>query len=265
MILSNIVLVVMVVAATIMYSGHVKKMQDYSKMLDFITTVESMKQVSLNYLNSERGYVRDWAGYITKNDMTMEEALDFIKSINTDGERLAHIVDMETFEAYSSYYPAGSQKIDTYEKYLNGLAETEENFRTTMFAMFNGSDDDFTILGKYQIDETHARVVSVGKRVTIKTAEGDRDYLLLRIIPTEVLKKTWVFPMEYKSAEVGIMTREGDYVVQSNTMKSGNFPEYIRAYNFQDDYNKVDELRNRLSTTESGTFVYKDFRGNECM
>lgn len=262
---SNITLIIIVILAAIFYSKHVKNVQEQSKVLDFITTVESMKQVSQNYINSERGYVCDWAEYITQHDMTLAEAMEFLRSINTDKERLAHIVDMDTFEAYSSYYPAGEEKIDTYRKYMGDMTEAEDSFRTTLIAMFNGTEDGFKVLGKYQLDETHARVVSVGKKVRLRTENGHRDFLLLRIIPTDVIKKTWVFPMEYKTAEVGIITREGDYVVQSNSMKSGNFRDYIRAYNFQDDYNKVNDLQARLMDTEQGILTYKNFRGNECL
>ena len=40
--------------------------------------VESMKQVSENYLSTEKGYADDWAAYIASCHMTAEEALDYI-------------------------------------------------------------------------------------------------------------------------------------------------------------------------------------------
>ena len=64
--------------------------------------------------------------------------------------------------------------------------------------------------------------------------------------------------MDYQSAEIGIISRRGDYMIQSRSMKSISFPEYIRAYNnFQEDYNRVDALKERLETTENGTRFYK--------
>lgn len=107
--------------------------------------------------------------------------------------------------------------------------------------------------------------VGVGTKVTIRTDAGAKDYLLLRIIPTDALKKSWVFPVEYPSAEVGIITNAGDYVIQSNSMKSQNFLEYIRGYNFQDDYNAVESLRQQLKDTDSGILEYKNFRGADCI
>ena len=70
-----------------------------------------------NYLDSERGYVENWAFYINDRQMTREEALDFLRSINTNPGRYVHIVDMENFDAWSASYPAGHDEIDTYHRF----------------------------------------------------------------------------------------------------------------------------------------------------
>ena len=53
--------------------------------------VESMKQVSENYLSTEKGYADDWAAYIASCHMTAEEALDYIRTTNTQEDRAAHL------------------------------------------------------------------------------------------------------------------------------------------------------------------------------
>lgn len=265
LVICNILLVLAMVVSAGMYSRYVRSSQEESKTADFVKTIETMKQVSQNYLDSERGYVKNWAFYISSQDMTMEEALDFLRTINTNKDRFAHIVDMDTYDAYSSYYPKGSEEIDTYKSSTENVLDVEGPFFSIMKQMFADTDDKFSVLGKYRLQETRSMAVSVGARVSLHTDQGKKDYLLLRIIPTEVLKKSWVFPMEYTSAEVGIITNAGDYVIQSDSMKSQNFLEYIRGYNFQDDYNKVEDLRKRLQDTDSGTLEYKNFRGEDCI
>lgn len=265
LLICNIVLVAITITAAVLYSGYIRKMREEIKTDDFIRMIESMKQVSQNYLDNERGYVEDWAEYISENDMTMAETLDFIRSINTNPERFIHIVDMETFEAYSSYYPQGQEKIETYIKYKEQNVESELPFADIMQTMFEGSEEKFEVLGKYRLQETQAMGVSVGARVTLSSDGGKKDYLMLRVIPTDAIKKTWVFPLEYSSAEVGIITFSGDYVIQSASMKSLNFPEYIRGYNFQNDYNEVNALRQQLESTQRGVLEYKNFRGTDCL
>ena len=248
------------------YSRYISRTQTQSKEADFIRTVESMKQVSQNYLDGERGYVKNWSAYISSNHMDMEEALDFLRTINTNEKRFIHIVDMDTYEAYSAYYPKGEEKIDTYVRYKDTNIEADLPFGEIMESMFKGGDEDkFEVLGKYRLQETQAMVVGIGTRVTLRTREGDKDYLMLRIVPVDEIKKFWVFPTEHSSAEVGIITRTGDYVIQSSSMKSQNFIEYIRGYKFQEDYNERDALLHTLKTNDVGILQYKNFRGKDCI
>ena len=270
LIMSNIVLMTVAIIASLIYSGYVRTSQMEGKESDFITTVESMKQVSQNYISCERGYVENWAAYINQNNMTLKQAMKFLSQLNTNKERFAHIVDMDTFEAYSSYYPFKDAKIDTYQKYHQKYHqkksdEYKKSFADNMRNIFNGRQDEFNILGKYKLPEIHAPGVSVGTRITLRTSGGKKDYLLLRAIPTYALRKSWIFPVEYSSAEVGIITNSGDYVIQSYSMKSISFPEYIRGYNFQNDYNKADKLIDKLKNTDNGTFIYKNFKKDNCL
>ena len=265
LLICNAVIIAVMLAATIFYSGQINTNQKETKTEAFIRTVESLKQVSTNYLNGERGYAKNWAHYISEEGMTLEEALEFLRNINTNSKRFAHIIDMDTFEAYSSYYPEGEEEIDTYVRYKDSIIASEKSFKSTMENIFNGTGDEFAVLGKYYMDELGATGVGIGCRVTLKTDDGTKDYLILRIVPTETIRKTWVFPVEYTSAEVGIITRDGDYVIQSPSMKSISFVEYIRGYNYQDNSDKVDDLINQLQTTDSGMLTQKNFKGTNCI
>ena len=48
------------------------------------------------------------------------------------------------------------------------------------------------------------------------------------------------------------------------SLRSRTFLDFIRAYNFPDDYNAVDSLAERLLATENGLLIYKDSRGVDC-
>lgn len=261
----NIVLILATIFFAWGYSRHISRSQEENKRSEFIRTIESMKSVSQNYLNGELGYVKDWSVYISQKDMTLEESLDFLRKINTNKERFIHIVDMDSYEAYSSYYPKGKEKIDTYVKYKTKESKEELPFGEIMESMFQGKDKQFRVLGKYRLKETQAMAVGIGTRVTLHTKYGKKAYLMLRIIPVDVLKESWIFPTEYANAEVGVITHTGDYVVQSASMRSQNFIEYIRGYNFQKDYNKGEQLKKTLKQNDHGTLEYKNFKGTDCI
>ena len=61
-----------------------------------------MKQLTESYLYAEKGYVDNWAHYISSNNMTIDEAIKFVQNINTQGNRYAHFVDMDDFSAIST-------------------------------------------------------------------------------------------------------------------------------------------------------------------
>ena len=103
LILSNVVLIASAVVFIIAYSTYVREEQRNTRTDAFISAVESMKQISTNNIVSERGYVNNWASYITERGMTVDEALDYICIANTQPDIQAHIVDMETYEARSTY------------------------------------------------------------------------------------------------------------------------------------------------------------------
>ena len=265
LVLCNLLVVALAFAVSLGYAQRLHESQQATRRDEFISTVESMKSVSQNYLNSERGYVENWAAYITKNQMTLPQALEFLRTINTSSERFAHIVDVDTLEAWSAYYPAGEEAIDTYSQIADISSDYAQRMNSSMREIFQGTAAQFSVVGKYRLPENFSNAVSVGARVTITTDEGPKDYLLLRAIPTDALRETWVFPAEYQSAEVGIITRVGEYVVQSPSMRSENFLDYIRAYNFQDNYNQMYEVADELAKCEIGVWHYKNFRGEDCL
>lgn len=261
----NILLMAIAIIASSIYAHGIRVSQEAAKQADFISTVESMKSVSQTYLDSERGYVEDWAAYISDQHMTLRQALDYLKTANTNPNRFAHIVDMDTLDAWSAYYPAGEEEIETYRKNKNYSMKEGQTLSDFMMDVFQGNTSRASVIGRYPLQESRSAGLSVGTRVNLKTAAGEKGYLLLRAIPVEDIQETWVFPAEYQSVEVGLITKSGNYMIQATSMKSNTFLEYIRGYNFQEDYNRMYDLLQTLETQDSGILRYKDFRGNDCL
>ena len=263
--LCNVILIAGMIFSAVVYSRVVIQQRNNLKTDAFCTTVESMKQVSENYFITEKGYVNNWSRYIASQHMTEDEALEFIRTINTQPDRMAHIVDMDDLSARTTYVRNNDGWVHCYENFALSDTLGDKALLQKMQSMFEADADDVQVLGKYRVGETQQTVVSVGTRVTLRQADGsDKDYLLLRLIPVEYLQKSWVFPTEFPSAQIGLITREGEYVIQSSAMRSRSFLDFIRGYNFEDDYNKIDEVAQQLQTTDSGLMRYKDSKGQDC-
>lgn len=262
----NFILIVTAIISSLFYSDYMKKRQVDMEVDAFCNTVESMKQVARNYLELERGYVIDWAKYIEEQNYTMDEALDYIRKTNGRSDRYANIVDMHTYEAFSTYERDGDNTVSCYQQFKEGGREMDIIFTRMLQRMASTNDEDgMYVLGKYKVNEMQMNVISVGTKVKLRLANGtDKDYLLLRLIPVESVKSIFVFPIDYTSGEVGMITKTGDYVIPSNSMKSVSFPDFIRGYNFENDYNEVDVLRQKIQTTDSGLLKYNNSKGEEC-
>lgn len=163
--------------------------------------VESMKQVSENYLSTEKGYADDWAAYIASCHMTAEEALDYIRTTNTQEDRAAHLVDMADLSARSTFVRNGNPWVHCYEEQQKLATMDSSAFLDKMEQLFNAGPDEVPVLGKYRVGESQRTVVSVGTRVMIREADGsDRPYLLLRLIPVEYLQNIpGPFPPSFRS------------------------------------------------------------------
>lgn len=262
----NIVLVLAGIISSLQYSNYIQKNNTEKEIDMFCGTVESMKQISANYLKLELGYANDWAKYISSQKMTVEEALAYIRTTNDQPDRYAHIVDMDTFEAYSTYENEnGDDTVTCYQKFYEQGSDTDHIFIENMRQMFSEKDDEVNVLGKYRADESQIIVISVGTHVRLVDENGkSRNYLLLRLIPVESIRKIWIFPVEYQEAEIGVITKSGDYVIASKGMRSLSFLDFIRGYNFEDDYNQVDVLAEELKTTDQGLLTYKNSKGEMC-
>ena len=260
LILCNIVLMLIVVLFTVLYSRSAKASQEQIMLDNFCNTVETMKQMSVRYLSGELETAGNWAAYIEQEHMSMDEALAYIRSISDQADCEAHLVDMDTFDAWGTNPVAGSNTVGIYREYFEDGGE-QNDYIVRMQKMYNGEK---YVLGKYKTRETQRMLISVGLRVMLRQPDGtDRGYLLLRAVPIDAMKKLWLFPVNYPSAEIGLIDQRGWYVIPSNSMRAENFMEFVRYYNFRDNYFGADQLLSQLEQQDSGLLNLLDSRGKD--
>lgn len=69
LIIINLILILTAVVFSWEYTSYLRRQQMQNGLDTFCTTIDSMKQVSDNYLRTEQGYVEDWAKYIDCSHM----------------------------------------------------------------------------------------------------------------------------------------------------------------------------------------------------
>lgn len=151
LIASNIILLLAVIFFSIGYSASVREDQEENERETFCATIETMKEISIRYLDSEKHYVDDWVAYIEQKNMTEDEALEYLREANSRTDRYAHIVDMDTFEARSAdKREDGGDSIDVYREFSLSDQRTRVQFVENMRRIFDGQSG---VLGKYRIRE----------------------------------------------------------------------------------------------------------------
>ncbi len=266
LLLCNIIMIVVAILSSYSYSVNTKNKSVALRLDNFCNSTDSMKQLTDSYLHAEKGYVDNWAYYISSNNMTMDEAIKFVQTINTQDNLYAHFVDMDDFSAISTIADKnGNYSVNCYKTFYDTNTNACHAMIKKMQNMFKSQSDQVYVLGKYRVVELQQTVISVGTRVYLNIGNNKtKPYLLLRLLPVDYLKNAWTFPTKYKSAEISLINSNGEYVIQSPSMKSRTFYDYIRGYNFQNDYNKVDELADKIKSSNSGLFQYKDYRNENC-
>ena len=262
LVLCNILLMVLVVGFTVLYSSEARTDQEQLQLNNFCATVETMKRISFRYLDGEYETVEEWSAYIRRKHMSMDEAMDYIRTISHSDNSEAHFVDTETFDAWSTLWVDGSNTITRYAEYLSSDDPLLQSFAQRMRSMIAGEK---CVLGKYVVRESQRIVISVGTLVPLRQPDGtDKTYLLLRVIPAERMKELWLFPLSYPSAEIGLINTNCDYVIPSYSMRSENFMEFVRRYNFPDDYYGADRLLSQLKEQPSGLLKLNNSKGQPC-
>ena len=262
LVLGNVALMLLALLFTVRYSQNVRTSQEELMQENFCNTIETMKQISVRYLSGELSEAKSWTAYIQQEHMTIEEAMEYIRSISDTAECEGHFVDMDTFEAWSTNTVGGSNTVEIYRTYFDTQNERMEEYIERLKKIYAGEK---WVFGKFRLQESQRNMIGVGCAVTLRQTDGtDKDYLLLRLVPVERMKELWLFPVNYPSAEIGLITPACDYVIPSKSMRSENFIEYVRGYNFQNDYNGADRLLAQLQEQQSGVMELKDSKGQLC-
>ncbi len=253
LLLINVFAIILIFICFSYYSVLVLSQQQEDNTYNFLLSVESIKNTTENYLDSEQGYVDNWSKYINDSDMSLNDALAFLREINTNSNRVCNILDVESYLAYSTSIDG---IIDTYKTYI----DYSSDFKRTIKKMIDNDSDSSIVLGKYYIKEFETFGVSLGRRIRL----DNRDYLLLRVIPLGDISNTWYLSSDFSNGEVGLIINSGEYVIKPNSMKGETFIDGIANYN--ENYVDVyEDIKTKLNANRSGTLNYKNSLGHDTL
>ena len=259
-VLLNVAVMLGIMGFVLLHAQRVANESIAAEVGQFETATSTMEQVTANYLEGEQNICDVWARYINNTPMTIDEAASFIRASHASSDNSAHIVFADDSLEGLSTRPKTGTKDDYAVSYKaiglpirpDKLAEQEGaiNVSRSYTNPMNGIQS-LAFCSKISVVDPHDE-------------SGQREAVLLRVIPTEKLQEKWVFPIDrYSDAEVSLIDSDSNYIIKGHEYKNSNFIEFFKSYN-QIDVAGVKELQKRLST-QSGSFFMTNSRGEECL
>ena len=229
MILGNILIILVVLAAVILDVHSEQQWMLTSKRADFENMTAAMESVTTNYLRGEQLVCNSWAKSINSRNMTVEEAAEFLRTSVSDPDAMAHIL----YEGED-----GLAGLSTVEQKKNPGDYTVSYKNISIFSGNYGDlihGDDFVKVTRAYTNPVNAlQSIAFCCPVTIREESTGKlvEAVILRIIPVSVFEQRWVFPTEdYRNAEISLIDGAGDYLIRGKSFKNSNFYEFYQSYN----------------------------------
>ncbi len=257
-IIVNVLIMIALLTFVVLYSNYTSRKTTQRQIEHFENTTITMEHVTENYLEGEQRISDVWAQYIDSNDMTMEEAVSFIRISHVLPNTSAHIVYQDTLSGLSTRANRGAPDDYSVSYERTGLLND--------VSWIHGIGESINISRAYTNPVNGEQSIAFCNIVTLRDPQTDdhRNAILLRVLPLSEMEQKWVFPREeLENAELSMIDAEGGYIIKGHSYKNSNFFEFYRSYNTVDPAS-AQELFKKI-TSSTGSFTMRNSRGEECI
>ncbi len=224
----------------------------------FENTTIAMEHVTENYLEGEQRICDVWAQYINSEDMTMEEAVSFIRSSHVLENTSAHLIYLDTMKGLSTRPHLGTT--DDYNvSYVNMDFLNDPSWISDIGSLIN-------ISRAYTNPMNGEQSIAFCNKIILldPVSATNKEAILLRVLPIAELEEKWIFPQEeFENAEITLIDSDGDYIIKSKTFKNSNFFEFYKSYN-KTDSELLQNLKKEI-TSSTGSITILSSRGEEML
>ena len=254
----NILIMFSMLTFVVVYSTSESKNATKRQIENFESTTITMGNVTENYLEGEQRVCDVWAHYINSENLTIEEATDFVRISHVLPNASAHIIYRDTLTGLSTRvknnttddYSVSYQKIEL----LNDMSWIHEIGKS------------INVSRAYTNPINGEQSIAFCNFITLKDSEtgNPKEAVLLRVLPISELKEKWIFPQEeFENAELSIIDADGDYIIKDDSFKNSSFFEFYRSYNSIKPA-QAQELFSQITSID-GSLTMKNSRGEKCI
>ena len=254
----NVILMAAILGFVVNYSGFVSRDSYQRQIENFENTTITMERVTDNYLEGEQRICDVWARYINNNNMTMEEAVAYIRASHVLTHTSAHLISLDTLTGLSTRPKQGTD-----DEYAVSYERVNLLNNTDWIAEIGKS---INITRAYTDPVNGEQSLAFCNMVTLYDPESGTPgkAVLLRVIPISELEQKWVFPQtELVNAELSMIDSNGDYILKGYSFKNTSFFEFYKSYN-PTDPESWQQLFEKI-TSSTGSVSMLDSHGRECI
>ncbi|MBQ9545036.1 MAG: response regulator [Clostridia bacterium] len=257
-IIVNVFIMVAMLTFVFIYSN-VQNSQTLQRQIEhFENTAIALEHITENYLEGEQRICDVWARYINSKDMTIEEAVSFIRISHVLPIASAHIVYLDTLSGLST---------------RTGRSDSED-FSVTYqrIDLLNDVSWIYDIGESINISRAYTNPVNGEQSLAFcnfinlhdPETGGSKSAVLLRVLPLSELEQKWVFPQEdYENAEISMIDADGNYIIKGHAFKNSSFFEFYKSYNATESAAAQEIFKKTTSST--GSYTMLNSRGEECI
>ena len=257
-ILVNVFIMLAMLTFVVLYSRFENVYYTRRQIEHFENTTITMEHVTENYLEGEQRICDVWAHYINSKDMTIEEAVSFIRISHVLPSASAHLVYLDTLSGLSTR--ARHESSDDYSVSYERMELLDD------VSWIRNIGESINISRAYTNPVNGEQSLAFCNFITLHDSDTGRPRkaILLRVLPISELEQKWVFPQEeFENAELSMIDAKGDYIIKGHSFKNASFFEFYRSYNTVDPASAQELFR--TITSETGSLTMRNSRGEECI
>ncbi len=257
-IIVNVLIMIVMLTFVVLYSNSATEITTKRQIEHFENNTITMEHVTENYLEGEQRICDVWARYIESKEMTLEEAVSFIRISHVLKNTSAHIVYQDTLSGLST-----RSRNNASENYLVSYVQTG---LLNDVSWIREIGEAINISRAYTNPVNGEQSIAFCNSITLHDPQtgGPRGAVLLRVMPLSELEQKWVFPQEeFENAELSMIDANGDYILKGHSFKNSSFFEFYRSYN-PVDAAASKELFEKI-TCSTGSFNMVNSKGEKCI
>ncbi len=257
-IIVNVIIMAAIVIFVVLYSGYESRDSYNRQIKHFEKTTVTMERVTENYLEGEQRICDVWAKYINSEDMTLNEAIEYIRASHVLENNSTHLISLDTLTGLSTRPKQGTS--DDYAVSYERVDLLDD------VSWIDDIGESINITRAFTNPMNGEQSLAFCNRVTLRDPESKSsgDAVLLRVIPISELEQKWVFPQEeFANAELSMIDADGYYILKGYSFKNSDFFEFYKSYNPTDPASSK-ALFDRI-TSSTGSVSMLNSHGQECI